>query len=232
MSHNGEFEFHISQVIKKVKQRCGWLHRSFTMNNIKFRRFMWRTYVLGIIDYGSQLWCPTKQSLITRLENLQRLYTANTYGISHEDYWTRLRLMKLTSIERRLQHYRIIYIWKAIEHLVSDFGLKMYTHPYKGRFIDIVYPKSKCTRAMTLWRQTLSANGGQLFNAMPQYIRDLTEVSIDTFKCNLDSYLETIPDCPLTSDLIPVPISPITNKNSNCLLDWTRYIGRHKEDFM
>ena len=96
--------------------------------------------------------------------------------------------------------------------------------------MDIVYPKVSevSNLALELWRQTLPINGGSLFNMMPRYIRDITDVSTDCFKTNPDKFLETIPDCPRTNTLLPVPINPITNKNSNCLLDWINYIGRNK----
>ena len=40
MSSTGEFSYHISKVISKVKQRIGWIQRSFRTNNIDFEKFM------------------------------------------------------------------------------------------------------------------------------------------------------------------------------------------------
>ena len=45
MSSTGDFSFHISKVISKVKQRIGWVQRSFRTNSIEFKKFMWRTYI-------------------------------------------------------------------------------------------------------------------------------------------------------------------------------------------
>ena len=59
-----------TQVVCKVKKRCGWIYRVFNMRDINFRRFMWRTYVLGILDYGSQLWCPIDASQLAEIEGL------------------------------------------------------------------------------------------------------------------------------------------------------------------
>ena len=47
---------------------------------------------------------------------------------------------------------------------------------------------------------------------------------INYFKTQLDKFLEGIPDCPLTSELYPDPINLITGRNSNCLIDWIRYL--------
>ena len=113
---------------------------------------------------------------------------------------------------------------------MRNCGIKWSSHRYKGTLVDISYPKISevSNKALNLWRQTLPVNGGSLFNILPQHIRDITEVSTDCFKSHLDKFLETIPDCPRTNTLLPVPINPISNKNSNCILDWIHYIGRNK----
>lgn len=40
MSKTGEFSFHISKILVKVKQRIGWIQRSFKTNTIGFKKFM------------------------------------------------------------------------------------------------------------------------------------------------------------------------------------------------
>ena len=40
MSSNGNFDFHIKNVISKVKQGIGWIRRSFMTNNPHIRKFM------------------------------------------------------------------------------------------------------------------------------------------------------------------------------------------------
>ena len=52
----------------------------------------------------------------------------------------------------------------------------------------------------------------QIWNLLPKYIRDTTNVSVDTFKSKLDRYLQTIPDQPR----IPSMISQCLT-TSNCL---------------
>ena len=84
-----------------------------------------------------------------------------------------------------------------------------------------------------LWDQSLQIHGGKLFNCLPPNIRSFTgksdaEVStssrIKGFKTLLDKFLEQIPDCPLTQNLYPDPINPITDRNSNCIIDWVNYL--------
>ena len=55
MSNEGNFHFHIQKVITKVKQCVGWIWQLFMTNNPDFRKFMWRSYISGLIDYNSQI---------------------------------------------------------------------------------------------------------------------------------------------------------------------------------
>ena len=43
---------------------------------------------------------------------------------------------------------------------------------------------------------SLRVKGAKLFNIIPKEIRDLNEVTVETFKANLDQWLNTIPDQP------------------------------------
>ena len=117
--------------------------------------------------------------------------------------------------------------------MVRNCGLTWINQEYKGILVKIDYPKISLVsnRALNMWRRTLPVNGGSLFNMLPRTIRDISNVSVDTFKSCLDTYLEGIPDCPRTNTLSPDPINPITLRNSNCLMDWIRYIGRNKDKY-
>ena len=42
MSFSGNFDFHITKTITKVKQRIGWIQCSFKNNDIEFRKFLWK----------------------------------------------------------------------------------------------------------------------------------------------------------------------------------------------
>ena len=75
VSSSGDFREQIYKVVSRAKQRAGWINRSFVRNAIEFRRFMYKTYIQGLLDYGSHVWAPIKLALILHLESVQRLYT-------------------------------------------------------------------------------------------------------------------------------------------------------------
>ena len=122
---------------------------------------------------------------------------------------------------------------KIINGFVRNCGLKWYKHEYKGTLIEISHPNVSCisSHSLKLWRQTLPVNGGSLYNILPRELRDISGVSVNSFKNCLDKYLERIPDCPRAHPLLPDPINPTTNKNSNCLIDWIQYLGRTRDNY-
>ena len=134
--------------------------------------------------------------------------------------------MGISSIQRRFQRYRIIYLWKIINGLTHNFGIKWRNDPHKGILIDIKQIKhySISGKVQRIWSQSLGVGGANLFNVMPYKVRNYGGKTISGFKMTLDQVLETIPDCPLSNGLYSGPINPITNMNSNCLIDWGRYM--------
>ena len=43
---------------------------------------------------------------------------------------------------------------------------------------------------------SLQVKGARLFNLIPRDLRDMTSVTVDTFKAGLDGWLSTLPDKP------------------------------------
>ena len=224
VSNTGDFNEHIYKITRKAKQTCGWISRSFHRNDIDFRRHMLRTYIQCQIDYASQLWSPINPTLIEHLESAQKQYTARTAGLELYNYWERLRLMRLNSIQRRHERYKTLYIWKTIQGLVPNYGLKWDTNIRRGRVV--ILPQIKSTfssKAKELREQSLIMHGGRIFIMLPHDFRNWTG-SKDQFKVKLDQFLKDIPDQPASPGLIPEPVSSISCKNSNSLTDWIPHL--------
>ena len=110
ISNDGQFHEHIDKVVTKSRQRCGWVNRYFINNSVEFRRSIWRTYIESYMDYGSQIWTLVDQGSINKLEGVLKLYTSYTEGLKDCNYWQRLEIMKLYSVQRRHERYRIVYM--------------------------------------------------------------------------------------------------------------------------
>ena len=137
MNDKADFTDHINHVCAKVNQKSGWIMRTFIRRDEYFLKFMWKTYMQGHIDYCSQLWQPMQSHLLQRIEGLQRAYTKKAPEISHLSYWERLKHMKINSQQRRLERYRMIYIWKILEGLSPNCGIKCNSNEIRGRMCQV-----------------------------------------------------------------------------------------------
>ena len=133
MNDQGDFDDHIRKICTKVKKAMGWIRQSFCLRNRDFLCFMWKTFCQPDLDYGSQLWSPCGSPNLMNLEGLLRTFTTWFHGMDNLSYWDRLSSLKISSIERRFQRYKIIYTWKIVEGLVPNCGISWNTKSTTGR---------------------------------------------------------------------------------------------------
>ena len=181
---------------------CAWILRTFKSRSPDLMLTTWKSLVLPILDYCSQLWCPQRKGDIQQIEEIQKSFIRKIPLPGREDYWNRLSSLRLYSLERRRERYRIIYIWKILEDLVPNFTVekdqvKTTTSLRNGRLCVIPsISRTASTRVTSLREGSLCVNGAQLFNMLPKRIRNMTGVELPEFKKELDAFLATVPDEP------------------------------------
>ena len=70
---------------------------------------------------------PGQAQGMLALEKLLYDYTQKIPELREESYWRRLEILKMFSQERRLERYRIIYVWKVLEGLVPNCGVNTFS---------------------------------------------------------------------------------------------------------
>ena len=203
MSADGSFSEHIKKTCLAARNLSSWILRTFSDRSHSLMLTTWKSLVLPILDYCSQLWSPQKKGEIQQIEDIQRSFTRKIHSHGRESYWERLSSLHLYSLERRRERYKIIYVWKALEGMVPNFTvedsqIKCQTSLRFGR--QCVIPRVTRTatdRIQSLREGSLSVNGPKLFNMLPQKLRNMTNVGLPKFKEKLDKFLSTIPDEPL-----------------------------------
>ena len=73
MHVNGTLEDHVTEVIKKVEKRIGWVCRP-----VSFMRHMYISLIRPYFDYRSQLWGPPEGVVRDRLEKYKRTQLITT----------------------------------------------------------------------------------------------------------------------------------------------------------
>jgi len=221
ISPDGSFHKHIAYIISKVNQRVGMLLRTFNNRSIEFMKFCWMTYIQPIIDYGSQLWAPYNGSILRKLENTLKSFSSKINGLKHLDYWTRLKKLRMYSIQRRFERYRTIYCWKISQGLVPNCDMEWNNTSQAGlTFIEPTIKEYQNNNRKNSFHYVAT----RLFNGLPRNIRDQVEITKDEFKALLDDFYSQIPDNPHFDDLIPEPCDRVSAKPCNSIITWTRFL--------
>ena len=224
MSNDMKFSHHVSKICKTVRQKTGWVLRTFACRQDFFMKQMWKSLLQPHIDYCSQLYfCPSNLSDIENIENLQRDFTRKITSVRNLNYWERIKTLKFKSQQRRLERYRILYVWKILEGKVPNCGLNVNQCERKGRLCVIPgLVKTSKKSVQTLREDSFQVNGPRLFNSIPAHIRGMTRCNIHDFKFKLDKFLETVPDEPRTKNLVPSATNQINGNPSNSIIDQAR----------
>ena len=221
LSDDGRFDSHIEKVSQKVRQKVGWILRSFYTRRTDHLKHLWKTLVQCHIDYCSQLYLPGQARGKQEIEKLFYNFTSKIPQVREVDYWSRLRILKMYSQERRMERYRIVYIWKILEGLVPNCGVECEKENARlGRKVKIPsLSKTGRQAVQTLREASFQINGARLFNCLPKKVRE-TRIYQDEFKEALDDYLSTVPDQPRIGSLVPTATDRLSGRQSNSLLAW------------
>ena len=224
-----DFLTHINQACKRARDKVSWIYRSFYSRDVVFMSFMWKTYIQPILDYGCQLWAPSKQLELKKLEDVFKKNSARAQQFNDSSqklhFWERLVQYNISSQQRRHERFRIICVWKILESLSPNCSLSWSTSETNGRLCHIPSsPYTASRRARTLRESSFQVKGPALYNSLPIEIRNLTGCSLNSFKNSLDSLLEKIPDTPLSQTYTPIPTDRLTATPSNSIVDWLRYL--------
>ena len=151
-------------------------------------------------------------------------FTKKVKGCYHLPYWDRLKKLKLLSIQRRFEHYRIIYTWKCLNGLTPNIVLQYQDlNPWLGHLVQVHLTRGTHMRHRTLKESSLGVEGPQLFNSLPAALRD-TQYTQPIFKKYLDQLLMLIPD-QLNGNKFekPLPTDQYC-RSSNSMKHWMRQL--------
>ena len=128
------------------------------------------------MDYGSLLWSPVVQKGDLKFqEGPLRTFTKRGKGMYKLNYCTHLEVFRLSSIERRTERYKILYIWKSVNNLVPSLGIKWKerTLVRGGNMVEIPTIRAKSDLTKTIKRHLLRHHRSFLFNLLPEEVRVL-----------------------------------------------------------
>ena len=200
------FALQVEKVVTSASQMVGWGLRTFRGRTSFLLLTLFKSLAQPHLDYCSQLWSPSSQELINKIEQVQRSLVSRITdrNIMHASYWEKLKILRLYSQERRRERYMIIFLWKITQQLVSGYSIMFTSRTSRtGRkAVPLQVPQSAPAAVKRARAGTLAVKGTQLFNSLPASIRNSEHGDILMFKNHLDIYLQDIPDEPTVSGLV------------------------------
>ena len=118
LSSDLSFNLHIEKAVTTASQMVGWAMRSF-------KSTIFKSLVQPHLDYCCQLWCPSAQDQINRIEKVQKSLLSRIWDkrLDGLNYWQKLKLLRVYSQERRRERYVIIFLWKLSQGLVTGYNI-------------------------------------------------------------------------------------------------------------
>ena len=221
VNSDGTYSDHIAKIYSKISQRAGLLLRTLENRSLDHMRFIWRTYLEPLLDYSSQLYSPYSGGGLIRLESLLESFSSKVQGLGGFNYWDRLNKMKILSVSRRFERYKLLYCMKILNRETQNCGLSWTYSQDSGYIFEI----PKFGKYFTQERkQSFNFAGPSLFNTLPLYLRKEIMDS-KSWKILLDKFLEQIPDNPITLKITSGLCEVHTSKPTNSLTKWIPHLG-------
>ena len=167
---------------------------------------LFKSIILSKIDYCSPLFHSSlSMSTTMKIESIQRAFTRKIINMKDYNYWERLKMLKMNSIERRRERFIIIYMYKILHNLVPNPGI-VFRHSARNGMMAVIplIPHNLPSFIRNMKYNHFNFTGPGLFNTLPNDLRNLQpngENIVAAFKEKLDLFLSTIPDQPTTYGL-------------------------------
>eukprot|EP00116_Pleurobrachia_bachei_P008499 sb/3468761/ len=203
---------HYVKLATRGRRMAQWVFSVFSSRDQELMITLYKSMVRSTMEYCSPLWCPQMVGDIQLLESVQRRFTAKISGLKDRDYWERLKILGLMSLQRRRERYIIIHMHKILHEAVpNEVNVTFHRtsrHGLKAVIPDLARVKSK--RNSSLYSSSFGSVGPRLWNSLPKDVREIAGQA--EFKANLDSFLREVPDLP--------PTPGYSSQNRNSLSEW------------
>ena len=210
MSSDGSWTRHISIIVRKASLLSGWIFSVFRDRSPEIMLQLFKSLVRPILEYCCLVWNPSKASDIKAIENVQRCFTRRLDGMQGHDYWGRLKLLNLMSLQRRRQRYMLIHVWKTIQGIVpNSANLVVQQHARLGvRIVPPPYPYRAESLRANQFHCSFGPRAAHLWNRLPAAVNLCA--TLGQLKSSLGKFLEGFHDRPpvrgypsLPNDLSP-----------------------------
>ena len=117
-------------------------------------------------------------------------------GLSDKNYWERLEVLNLMSLQRRRERYILIMMWKIHKGFVpNDMSIEFRLSERRGLWAVLPgIPRGCRDRVRTQYDSSFAYLGPNLWNLLPKSINLLDK--LQKFKSELTRFVLSLPDKP------------------------------------
>ena len=182
ISNDLSWTHHIQLTVNSARKMASWVLSVFRDRSPTVMMTLFKSMVRSKLEYCCPVWDTTKAGDIVALENIQRHFTKRILSCSDLNYWDRLKRLKLLSLQRRRERYKIIHVWKLLNGLApNDISMDFYTHERHGIKVRIPRFNYKAQRSVsTAYENSFGVRAGQLWNILPKQINQIA--TLEEFK--------------------------------------------------
>ena len=205
---------HILNMCKGAKRLCAWIFSIFHTRDKEVMLTVFNSLVRSKVEYCCEIWCPSKIKLINEVENIQRRFTKRISHMFDLNYWDRIKMLNILSLQRRRERMTLILVWKIKNSKVpNDVGLEFSSGPrnLKSGLKAVIKPMPRVQgKALSSFEESFIVRAAKLWNSLPALLREIPIFS--SFINTLDRYLKNIPDRP--------PVNGYYHENNNSITSY------------
>ena len=194
--------------MNKAKRMSGWIFSSFYSRDKNVMLILFKSLVRSGLEYCCEIWFPYLKKDILSLEQVQRSFTNRISGLQNINYWMRLKVLKIHSLQRRREKIIILHVWKVKNNIYpNSFSLNFKLNNRTDSLRAVLPPLPKVRgKLLTKFEESFLVQACKLWNIIPPNLTKITVLNL--FKAGLQKFLEGVPDEP------PLPGYPSINSNS------------------
>ena len=181
---NLSFTEHINTKVNKAKSMCGLLIRTITYKSKDIMIPLYKALIRPIIEYANPVWNPYTRKYIDLIEDIQHYFTRCIIGMNNQSYESRLKKLKLPSLEFRRIRGDLIEVYKICQHIydpITTSQLLTFAHS-NTRSHDYKLNKPRCNTKQ--FQYFFSNRVVNLWNNLPADV--VSAPTTNSFKNKID----------------------------------------------
>jgi len=173
-------------------QVLGQIKRNFVLHDAEDFRLLFEGFVRPHLEYSVPVWSPYLRKDIECLEKVQRRATKLVKGMKHKSYEERLKLLGITTLEKRRVRGDLIQVFRIVKGFdlvnienffeLDDGG----GHALRGHKWKLKVKRNRLQLRKCFFSQRVIGS----WNRLPGYAVEAS--SVNSFKKRLDDWLADV----------------------------------------